>query len=69
VIAPVCIGQICGLGPIGYVLALYGLVHYLNQQAWGGLEAAGKKNYVFKQGALSSNAESREQKNRQVAKV
>jgi 3-dehydroquinate dehydratase-2 len=68
VIAPVCIGQICGLGSVGYVLALYGLVHFLDQQARGGVEAAGKKDYVFKEGALSSNAENGGQKNGQVAK-
>ncbi len=29
VVAPVCRGQICGLGYKGYILALYGIVDYL----------------------------------------
>ncbi len=33
VIAPVCIGQIAGLGPLGYVLALQALVERLRQKS------------------------------------
>lgn len=67
VIAQVCIGQICGLGSIGYLLALQGLVHYLNQQVRDGAGTEHKKNFVFKQGALSSNPRSPERQiNRQM---
>lgn len=37
--AGVCIGQIAGFGPRGYLLALEGLVHYLKARSGEGLSA------------------------------
>ncbi len=32
VIAPACLGQICGFGPQGYVLAMEALVHHMKER-------------------------------------